>query len=420
MKFRDNKTARSTVFSSPGPVLMAILLMVLSTGCDSYVNDADPPINSIDDFQLNSESQVDFVIKGVEARFATTYGRITVFSRGLSDEFIFDDRVLGATYPEYRAMDRGEISLSDGENTPLYEDLGELRFFADNLLERISEIAFEDVELEQRAKFTGSFYGGMARYFLATYYGLSQEEGGGVISTDPSNPGPFVPSEQMYDLAVVKLTAALEFADDYESRVIGTLLARIALFEGDYALASTRATSGMVEGDLPFSSLHASTLEVLDAVNAWFFNGGPGRTQWVTDFRFNAYVNFDPAEAARIPLIPLEGSDGATFYMQAKYLTPDSPMPFATWQENQLILAEAAIRGAGSGLAHINAVRTSHGLDPLLAADLDTIIEERDKELFTMGMRLVDQRRLGLWHLPAGTWQYLPITQNERNQNPNF
>ena len=45
---------------------------------------------------------------------------------------------------------------------------------------------------------------------------------------------------------------------------------------------------------------------------------------------------------------------------------------------------------------------------------------ERDKELFTMGLRLPDQRRFDAWHLGADTWQYFPITQSERNGNDNF
>ena len=68
----------------------------------------------------------------------------------------------------------------------------------------------------------------------------------------------------------------------------------------------------------------------------------------------------------------------------------------------------------------MNGVRASHGLSALAAADMDALMLEREKELFTMGLRLPDQRRFGTWHLAGGTWQFLPITQSERNINPNF
>ena len=49
------------------------------------------------------------------------------------------------------------------------------------------------------------------------------------------------------------------------------------------------------------------------------------------------------------------------------------------------------------------------------------LIEERDKELWTMGLRGLDQRRFGLWHLnESDQWRYLPIPLTERANNPNL
>ena len=65
-------------------------------------------------------------------------------------------------------------------------------------------------------------------------------------------------------------------------------------------------------------------------------------------------------------------------------------------------------------------MRASHGLDPLDSIDLDGLMFEREKEFFAGGFRLVDQRRMDTWHLGPETWQFLPITQSERNNNENF
>ncbi|MEM8484380.1 MAG: hypothetical protein AAF564_02470 [Bacteroidota bacterium] len=395
-------------------LLIAALLLPLA-GCDTYVEDVDLPIDSIDDSQLNDETQVEFIIKGVQSRFSTTYDRIAVFAGGLSDELFFDQNVPNATFPSFQEIDIGDITFANNSNDGLYNDLGELRFFADNMLARLADVEFENADLRTEAEFTAQLYGGLARYFYATYYGLDKREGGGVITEDPTNPAPFTPSAAMFDLALDKLNSARALADEYHTRVINTVIARIHLIEGNYGEARTAANAGMMDGDAPFSSLHS-----VESTNYYYSQAGVGRNQWVADFRFLEYQIADAAEAGRLPLEEITGNDGTLYYRQGLYPNQDSPLPFATWQENSLMLAELDIRDGAGGLDHINAVRASHGLADLAAADMDVLIEERDKELFTMGLRLVDQRRMDLWHLGDDTWWYLPITQNERNINENF
>jgi hypothetical protein len=122
-------------------------------------------------------------------------------------------------------------------------------------------------------------------------------------------------------------------------------------------------------------------------------------------------------------LSPITGRNGVVYQRQSKYATNSTPIDFMNWQENALMLAELDIRldnNAASALTRVNAVRTSRGVKTLTAIDLDGIYVERDKELFVTGIRLADQRRFGRFHLPAGSWQYLPITDDERNNNPNL
>lgn len=400
------------------PRLVLTLLLVLVIGaCDNFVEDTKLPIDTIDDSQLNTEEQIPFLIQGVQSRFSTTYDQIAVLAGGLSDELVFDRRAGTATFPAFEEIESGHISFANNSNDFVYNDVGELRFLADNLLARLEKISFSDPDLKDQAAFIANFYGGLARYFLATYYGLSPTEGGGVISEDPDNPGPFIPSSVMYDLAIEKLTDALTLADDYHTRVISTVIARIELFRGNYPAAQAAAQTGLSSGDPAFVSLHT-----IESSNFWWRQAGNGRLQWVVDARFKQYVEDQPAEGARIPLLPTEGSDGSTFYQQNLYPDAETPFPFVTWQENELILAEIAVQNSDIPGARnrLEEVRASHGLGGLGSISMDTIISEREKELFTMGMRLVDQRRFDLWHLDAGTWQYLPLTQNERNQNPNF
>jgi hypothetical protein len=236
---------------------LSLLLLATFVGCDSYVEDVDEPIDSIDDTQLTIESQVPFLIKGVQSRFSTVYDQAAVFAGGLSDELIFTEDVVNATFPTFREMEDGDIEFANNSNDALFDALGELRLFSDNLLIRIEEITFEDADLRTEAEFNALFYGGLARYFYATYYGLTQREGGGVISEDSENLSPFIPSSELYLQAMDKLTAAQALADPYYTRVINTVMARIQLFQGNYAQARTAAEAGLVDGDAPFESLHS-------------------------------------------------------------------------------------------------------------------------------------------------------------------
>lgn len=396
---------------------LGLLMAIAFAACDSYVEDVDNPIDSISDEQLTDESQVPFIITGIQTRHSDVIDQLGVLADGLSDEFIFDDQVPNATFPTFRDLDEGFPTLDNNSVDGVYNLLGELRLFADNLLERAAAITFEDADLQQEALFTGNFYGGLARYYLAAYFGLEPTRGGGVISTDPENPGPFIPSDEMYGLALEKLDAALAQSDAYHRKVINTIIARIHLFQGNDAAARTAAQAGLQEGDAPFDVPY-----ILADANYYWQQAGRARSQYVADPRFNDIVTADPAEAARVPLFDITGANGNPYYGQDKYGDATSTITVAKWQETELMLAEIDLRAgsAGAALDRVNRVRASHGLAPLGSLDMSTLIAERDKEFFATGMRLVDQRRFNLWHLGAGSWQYLPIPDNERNANDNF
>ncbi|MBL0175619.1 MAG: hypothetical protein IPP94_10205 [Ignavibacteria bacterium] len=392
-------------------LFLGALLVLSIAGCEKFVQSVDPPIDSIADDKLNTEASVPFLVNGVRGAFSRACSQISLQAGALSDELVFDRRIPGASSQAYDQLDRGLIPLDNEDVEYAMELLGSLRYYADRLVARTGVIAFTDEKIRNSALFAGYLYGGVARYYYATYFGLSQTVGGGVLDG-----GPFIPSAQMYALALEKLNAALPFAaTDAERRAVHTLIARIHLYEGRYAEAAAAAREGLLPGD------EALTAEFSDEMrNDWYAQAGAGRTQLAVDPRYMAFLVAEPAEAARLPLTTLVAGDPPfTYYRQEKFATPSASIPFLTWEENTLILAEEAARGnrPQEALDHVNAVRNSHGLDPLLEATLDVIVVEREKELFCSGARLVDQRRFDAWHLPSGTWRFLPITQRERDGN---
>lgn len=471
--------------------LAAFMLLASLTACDSIVEDTTDPIDSAGDEALNSPDQVNFLINGVRARSNNVQDNITVQSSLMSDQFIYGGaNGGGATFPTFRdLMDAFPASSNPLNNNSVdgtQNHLGQYRFLADDLLRRVNELGVEAFGGEDdprwiNANYEGNFHGGIARYYWATYFGETQRSGGGVISeiSSPSDSerSEFIPSPEMYNRAITKLDAALPFATEYQTKVINSVKARIALFQNNPGQAATLAESGLEAGDPAFQNQYISAAG--NQNNIWHNQGGLGRAQAAPAPRFfysPDYLgeDYEAAESSRIPLLdpdvfgyaidsgvvdgnlhlnregehplrfPVNLSDGdeTILPLQGRYASRDANIDFITWQEMNLIRAEAIERGAASGdpLALVNEVRESHGIPALESGDYDglnTIFMERDKELFTTGIRLVDQRRAseyelntdGLnldrhgWHLENADetlWWYLPITLAERNNNPNL
>jgi len=393
--------------------------MLLTTSCEDYVTDVEGPIDSISDEALNDQGQAGFLITGVKARFASAMDNVVLLGELLSDAGVFDQNVPNSTFPSYNDIENGAPQLDNNSVDGLQTGLGQMRLFSDDLVRRVDsgELVIDDAAVASEARYFGNLIGGMARYYYAAYVGLNPEEGGGVISPSLEERGTFTPSSEMYGLAIAKFKEALTHGDAAQKRIVNSLLARAYLYNGDMANAATHAAQGMISGDDPFQSLYNA-----QATNAWYFGGGRGRVQVHANDRFFDYVTDNPQEAARIPLTNILAVDESRdYYFQDKYPERGSPINVISWQENELILAETEMASNNaSALDRVNAVRGSYGIDALAAIDMAGLIVERDKELFATGARLIDQRRFGLWHLDAGSWQYLPITSRERNDNPNL
>lgn len=394
------------------------------SGCDVFTDGIDGPIDIVLSDSLNTQDAVPFLATGVKEGFNEAYDVTALLADGLSDQYIFDRAIPSATFPTFEEIDEGDIDLDNNSVDGSYENINEYRFLADDLLRRADEtIEFSDdaegQEAERLARFTGTFHGGIARYFLATYYALNPGDESVARPGAPINASDLIPADQLYDEALAKLDAAKAFvADEYETRVINTIQARIHLFSGDYAAAAAAAEEGLEPGDPPYLARYND-----QSPNAIYSSAGQGRAQYSVSPEF---VAISQAGDTRVPVVPVTDGDGNVLgYLQNRYPNQGDPLPFVTWQENNLILAEVALRDDPNdsdeeALDLINANRAAAALGDLDEIDLDGLVDERARELFTLGLRLVDQRRFDLFHLPAGTWQYLPITRSERNANDNL
>lgn len=409
-------------------ILTAVIVLTSIFSCEDYVSNIPPYYDRLLDDELNTEANVPIFINGLENQVAYTVDDLFLAADGLSDQLIFDLRNKQATAPDYQYLDLGLPLDYRGDNVQGFNNAHELRMLADTLIYRVkNKITFTDQNLLAKALHAGYFQSAYAYYLLATYYGRSETSGG-----SPINLSNFISSSMLYQTAINKWKESLNYTTDaVRKRIINSLIARLYLFSGDYANASTYAEQGMIKGDAPFVSRYNSEND-----NAYRTGAGEYRTQLSVDPRFNTYRTSDPTEASRLPIQKLTGAGGFVYWRQLKYvINPDNtvaPIVLIDWQENNLMRAELAVRGVGSGdaLSLINEVRVSRSVSKLPTGTTITltdpttstsysIYEERDKELFVRGNRLVDQRRFNRMHIP-GMWQYMPITREEKDRNPNW
>jgi hypothetical protein len=121
------------------------------------------------------------------------------------------------------------------------------------------------------------------------------------------------------------------------------------------------------------------------------------------------------------------GQDGTTpLFVQLKYTTLDASMPIATWDEAQLIIAEAE---PASAVTAINAIRSKYKLPAYTGTgSSDDVKEERRRTLFFDGHRIGDVLRYGPPYtfatgknqkgIPYGDKICLPLPSSETNGRP--
>ena len=390
-------------------VILISLLAILPVfmGCNDYVTGIDKFIDKIQDDQLADRSQLTFLQNGLLNSFAQTLDYTTIVADGLSDALVYDAaKNPDATYDTFRDIDESRlITRQNSSVSTATVSMGEFRYVADDFLVKIGKMKFEANDpAEKTAKFYGNFFGGISRYFYASYVGLDKTVGG----APEVNTGPFVPSAQLYVQAVDLLKKSLEFADAEQIKITNTVIARIYIVQNKYTEAEPYVTAGLQKGDAAFKALYS-----VSAPNTWVTYAGNTRAQWTVDPRFVAYSQAEPARV-RIKVY------NKTF-RQDKHAMDESPITFVNWQENLLMKAEIALNKSdnATALAAVNEVRSSYNLTALTAVDMDVLLVERDKELFCQGMRLIDQRRHSKFHITDG-WQYLPIQQAEADRNPNI
>ena len=438
---------------------LTLILLFFSFGCESFVENAISPISYVNDDDINTAENIPFLMNGVLNNYSRAHSYVSLWADLLSDAIVNDGKVQGSTDVRGEYLDNGIYDPTAGTYSPPYEAVAQAWRSARTLKNILVDIE-ADASVYKSAYYTAYLYQALPCYLLGTYFGRGSSypsDGGATLDKSA-----FKPSSELLLMATAYFDSALVHADEEEIKIINSLLARQNLYSGNFSEAADYASVGLQAGEEPFMAIPG--LE--DPWPNWYWTeAGNNRTRYTLASRFKYLLGEDfvdsnsngvwdstevftdcarpgadvgqgdgnyngptePEENVRLSMSVAGMTPGESYsrYFQTKYPNADSPIPIINWQETYLIIAELSLRGESvniSAIDAVNSVRSNYGLEALDEIDLNTLLHERDKELFCQGQIIIDQNRfpeLLSWHISGlDTWHYLPIPYEEELSNP--
>lgn len=212
-------------------------------------------------------------------------------------------------------------------------------------------------------------------------------------------PGPLVTPAEVLAIAEQRFTRAIELAAAAENAEILNMArvgrARVRLGLGRPADAA--ADAALVPEGFVYEATYSNA--VFRRNNAVVLTNNVNfHTSVAPEYRG---LTVGTVPDPRVPVVDAgrQGQDALTpLWIQMKYETPTSPLPLATWDEAQLILAEA--QGGQGAIDAINRIRDKYSL-PHYGGGTEAeiraqVIEERRRTLFLDGHAIGDHLRYGI------------------------
>lgn len=377
-----------------GAASMALMLLAaqLLTACQGVLDVSLP--GNVEASALDAPSLAPTLVDGAQADFECAFTQYVETTATWSNEVLNSSggaEVVGwsarFTRPEGGTGQCPTASSNRGAFT-VYLPLQIARGQAELALTKLT--AFTDDEVANRALLLAraGFYSGYAHMLLS--------EGYCQVAIDD---GPLLTPAEGLAIAEARFTDAIAAATTANNQPVLNA-ARVARARVRIALGNpsgAAADASLVPAGFVFNATYASTPirrrnTVMEDINLKFhLSVAPAYRDLtvggVPDPRVKAI------DAHRV------GIDAVTpAWTQGKYTGPDSPMPLATWDEAQLIIAEA--EGGQSAVDAINRLRTKYALPQYAGgtpAEITAqIIEERRRTLFLDGHAINDHLRFGI------------------------
>ncbi|MDE2805721.1 MAG: RagB/SusD family nutrient uptake outer membrane protein [Gemmatimonadota bacterium] len=405
---------------------VASLLLILGglTGCDDLLEVELPGV--VDESALEDPAISGLLVNSAVADFECAYNNYTFGSSAFSDEMWHSsgaqiDREWGGRIIDANHQNMAQAPCQ-GTGFGQYTPIQTARTEAEDAVRRITEFPDADVPNKASLIATAHAYAGYNYVMLGEAFCEMAIDGGSLLTPD-----------QVLRMAEEHFTQALSggTAEIVNMARVGRARVRLDLGDGPGAVSDAQAVP---EGFMKVASRGDD--------HPRRYNKGYDRYTRATAFTVSPRFRdlewkgvADPRVAVEFTSV-LPTAPPLDHFKQTKYTSLGTPIPLATWEEAQLIIAE--VSGGQTAVDIINALHARAGLpsfDPATDGDiLAQVLQERSRELFLEGgHRLNDHLRYmgtaheipfftGVDHLGRqyGNATCWPLPNVERHGNPNI
>ena len=432
MRSTHNTMLRSGASWLTRGVSLAIVVCSLAA-CDNLLEVDTPSRVPADVLERPENAQL--LVNSAIADFDCAFGTY-VYLSGIIGEELIDATQTADRFPydrrDHQASDR-RYAVNTCENLGVYTPLNTARASADNVLNFLQNV-WTDEEVPNREELiaTAAAYAGYSLVLLGEGFCS------GVISTVDDNGdivfGEELTPDQMLEAALTRFTTAIDAAQaSGETDILNMARvgqARALLDLGRFAEAGTAAAL------VPPNFEHVATASGITARRqnrVWSQNNPTNRSTSVGA----------PYRTLNDPRVPVVNNNttsvtGVPIWLQLKYNEVGDAIPIATYDEAQLILAEARLEAGdvAGALTIVNTYRARGGQAALPGGSTaqqvrDALIDQRRRELFLEGHHLGDVIRYNITLTPAagtayhgsgtyGNQKCLALPDVERLNNPNI
>lgn len=428
---RNRSATRPLRRSSGRPGLVALcLLAVTAAACDINLLEQEAP-SRVEAGVLEHPSNADLLVRSAISSFECALGQHILATGLVGDElrdgslrevfWDYDRRTLSPARGQYATND------CDGIIPGNYMALSAARFQADNALSLLE--GWTDEQVPNRDELMG---------LAAAYAGYSLVLMGETFCSTSLDLGPELDPAEILGEAVERFDEAITHAEAAGDETTANLArlgrARALLNLGDLEGAASDAAQVP-----PGFEVIATYSDVSTRRENRLFTGLYRLPIATVDPTYRD-LTFEGVADPRVDVVDagVAASDAdVPLFQPTKYAQVSSPIRIASWEEAQLILAEAYLAAGEVALAaaRLDALHDAAGLPDYeggTAAEVrEHLIEERRRELFLEGHRLGDILRYDLALEPAvgttfprggtfGDQVCFPLPDVERNNNPNI
>ena len=418
----------------------AMALLVVPMACDTLGSPLEvEPASRIPAGQLETPGNAQILSDGAVGDFECAFNTYNVLGGTIGEEFIYAQQTASRTPYDRRSTTKDDsdyaVNSCTNTNPGAYTPLQIARQSNENVLALLKSWTDAQVAAGAGSPNRTNLIAIAAAYAGYAYVLLGEGFCTMAISSvniDKSlTYGGEIQRDSVFKLAIARFTEAIDAATTANNTSIRTMAylgrARAKLNLGDYAGAKSDAQqvpAGYVR-NVSASNAAPSRRNRVAAENS------------VNQRQLSVGSPYREMDDDRVPVTAtaLVSATGVVHYYQTKYPAVDTPIPLATYEEAQLIIAEADIRAnsLATALPILQASRARGGQGPFVGttqADyLAELIDQRRRELFAESHHLGDVLRYGITLTPAAGTQYhfggtygnqvcLPLPAAERLNNP--